>query len=791
MFTPSSPRLFVTAAALTACALLPGQLAAQENSAQDASAKEDSAQPESDDQVFIVVPDEMPEDKVNDEEGDEEQGNEEEGEGDATAEDEEEKTAWLEEVAVEAERLTTVGGAAQRLDEEELERLEYDDPHALLLQVPGVYVRPEEGFGLRPNIGMRGAAAERSKKVTLMEDGILFGPAPYAAPAAYYFPIVNRMVGVEVFKGPAAVKYGPNTLGGAVNWITRAVPEEGMSGGLDVNAGSYLTGKAHGHFGMGNEWGGFLVEGIHWQSDGFKELDGGGDTGFNRQEFMAKGRLNTDRNAEVVHELRIKLGYSREHSNETYLGLTDADFDATPLRRYAASQRDEMDWERTEVELRYLLQAGEDLDLAVTAYRHDFERTWLKLNGFEDPTPIEEILASPNGGRRAVLYDVLTGQQDSTVPGETLVLGGNAREFVSQGVQAIAHHRTHGDTWYNQLEFGLRLHNDRIERNHTHEEYLMRSMDMLRNEVPTSTSTHNRGEALALAAHVIDEFFIADLTLTPGLRAEFIQTDFTDFQADVTSDNFMTVLIPGLGAHYALTPEFGVLAGAHRGFSPVSPGQPDQIEPETSINYEAGVRYAKERTGTLIEAIGFFNDYGNLIGECSFSTGCEEDLVDRQFNAGDVWIYGAEFVAAHSFSLGGKWYLPGRAVYTFTETEFQSGFASQNPQFGDVEQGDRLPYVPQHQASLQLGVTNQTFALNGRMTYVGEMREEAGQGEEGRKTNNYATLDLLTSYEFLDGFAAYAKVSNLIGTQSIASRRPYGARPIAPFMARLGLKYAF
>ncbi|MFP4598740.1 MAG: TonB-dependent receptor family protein [Persicimonas sp.] len=767
---------------------LPNIVSAQQESAQD------------DDEVIIVVPEE------GDESGDSQSGEREpddaqpadeaaeEGDEDSDSE-EDEDAVRLEAVEVQAERMRNVGGVAHELDEEELERLEYDDPHDILLQVPGVYVRTEDGFGLRPNIGMRGANSERSKKVTLMEDGILFGPAPYSAPAAYYFPIVNRMVGVDIFKGPASVQYGPQTIGGAINWHTREIPEA-STGSIDVNAGSYLTGKAHGHYGWGTDWGGFLLEGVHWQSDGFKELDGGGDTGFNRQEFMAKGRLNTDRDASTVHSLTAKLGYSREHSNETYLGLTDEDFADNPLRRYAASQLDEMDWDRTQAQLRYQLDVEKSFNLDVAAYRHDFQRTWFKLNGFRDPTPLEDVLATPDSGRRAVLYDVLTGQQDSTAEGETLLLGANAREFVSQGVQTVAQHRTHGDNWYNQLEMGVRLHHDQIERDHTEDQFLMRSGELVEADAATATTTQNRGETLALAAHILDELYAYDFTLTPGLRAELISTDFVDLQQDESTDNTQTVLIPGFGAHYAITPEFGVLAGVHRGFSPVSPGQPNEVEPETSVNYEAGLRYSDERTATLLEAIGFFNDYSNLIGECSFSAGCGEELLDRQFNAGEVYVWGAEVVAAHTFALGGDWFLPGRLAYTLTQSEFQTSFDSANPQFGDVEQGDELPYVPEHQASLELGVTDGSFALNTRLTYVSEMREEAGQddpsqGDQARMTEAYGKVDLLASYGFLDGFEAYAKASNLLNTQAIASRRPFGARPTNPLMARLGLKCSF
>ncbi|MEM9696046.1 MAG: TonB-dependent receptor plug domain-containing protein [Myxococcota bacterium] len=88
-----------------------------------------------------------------------------------------------------------VAGSAHKVDEEELERREDDNAHRILARVPGVYVRGEDGYGLRPNIGLRGGNSDRSSKVTLMEDGVLLGPAPYSAPAAYYFPLMTRMVG--------------------------------------------------------------------------------------------------------------------------------------------------------------------------------------------------------------------------------------------------------------------------------------------------------------------------------------------------------------------------------------------------------------------------------------------------------------------------------------------------------------------------------------------------------------------------------------------------------------------
>src|SRR6056297_3396611 len=117
-------------------------------------------------------------------------------------------------------------GSAHYISEEDIRTQSYDDVNRVLRKVPGVYIREEDGFGLFPNISLRGVDTSRSAKVTLMEDGILAAPAPYAAPSAYYSPTTGRMSGIEVLKGTSQIKYGPHTTGGAINYQSTPIPND-------------------------------------------------------------------------------------------------------------------------------------------------------------------------------------------------------------------------------------------------------------------------------------------------------------------------------------------------------------------------------------------------------------------------------------------------------------------------------------------------------------------------------------------------------------------------------------
>ncbi|MFM9004573.1 MAG: TonB-dependent receptor plug domain-containing protein, partial [Flavobacteriales bacterium] len=100
-----------------------------------------------------------------------------------------------------------IGGSGTRINAAQLQKLNQNDVNKVLRSVPGVQIRDEEGFGLRPNIGLRGTPVNRSAKITVMEDGILMAPAAYSDPSAYYFPTFARMGGLEVLKGSSQIKY--------------------------------------------------------------------------------------------------------------------------------------------------------------------------------------------------------------------------------------------------------------------------------------------------------------------------------------------------------------------------------------------------------------------------------------------------------------------------------------------------------------------------------------------------------------------------------------------------------
>ena len=698
------------------------------------------------------------------------------------------------------EALTVVGtresrtaGSVTVLRSQDLERMDYDNPETILKQVPGVYTRGEDGFGLRPNIGIRGTSPDRSKKITLMEDGILFGPAPYSAPAAYYFPMMTQMELIRVIKGPGSVSYGPQTVGGAIDFVTRPIPAT-ESGAIDLSVGTFGYGKLDGFYGTSTARSGYVLEGVFLRTSGFKKIDGGGgDTGFEKGELVWKGRylLSTDPNAS--QQIGLKLGYADEDSRESYLGLTDADLRANPNRRYRASLLDRMQWHRTQIVGSYHGKFAGAFTVDAAAYRHDFHRTWRKVNRI-GRFDIANVLANPTTATNAILYGVLTGASDSSSSDEIIYIGPNQRQFVSQGVQVIAGWRGSSGPVTHRVEAGARYHYDRIDRLHTEDGFRMEAGNLVPTGDATITNVNQRAWANALALYLIDAATWSRLTVTPGVRVELIHTAVRDRKAgtEVTGAP-QRVVMPGIGVYGALTPSLGLLAGVYHGFSPAAPGQPAAVKPESSTNYEAGVRFTPPRA--RLEAIGFFNDYQNLTATCTIAT-CGPQLEGAQTDAGRAHIYGAELFGRAEPIVGRGYVIPLMFAYTYTRSKLLQVFDSEDPTLMGAQVGDELPFVPRHQASATVAFETPHASLAVAGTYVSEMREHAGApGQPSTPaeplTDRSFLLDVTARVPVTAAGQVYFSVRNLLGAEDIAARLPFGARPVAPRWIQVGTQWSF
>ena len=688
-----------------------------------------------------------------------------------------------------------VPGSAHFLSKLELEKYHYSDVHRILRQIPGINIQEEDGFGLRPNIGIRGTGVERSSKITLLEDGVLIAPAPYSAPSAYYTPTAGRMESLEVRKGSASIKQGPFTNGGVINLLSTGIPSV-LGGDVDFSFGEHETLKLHANVGASYQNFGFVVETFRQQSDGFKDLDGAGDTGFEIEDYMLKFRLNSDPDAKIYQEAEIKIGRTDQLGQETYLGLTRSDFDRTPYRRYAASQVDEIDTEHEQIHLRYFVRPSDRVDITTTFYRNEFFRNWFK-NESTLGTRNGQILDDPITYATELAF--LRGDLDS--PDDAFALRNNRRDYYSQGLQSVLGLRFGAGAVAHAFEIGVRYHEDEEDRFQEDDLFALRGGQMVLTTAGRPGSQANRiGQAEALAFFVQDQISIGRWTLSPGVRFEHIETQRLDYGRNdpdrtgvdlATRENEIDVIIPGLGVNYEVADGWNVFAGLHRGFSPPSPSSREPVEEEKSVNYELGTRY--RRDALELELVGFFNDYDNLLGADTASGGGlgTGDL----FNGGAVEIRGLE--AGLSTDLApakASLRVPLRASYTFTSGEFQSSFTTSFADWSpEVIRGDELPYVPEHQLFVEVGLSNEKWSTFLAASYVDEMRTKAGQGviPASEVIEDHLTFDLAGEVKLYDRYRLYLQVRNLSDEVYIASRRPYGLRPGLPRTTLLGLQVDF
>ena len=682
-------------------------------------------------------------------------------------------------------------GAAYFLSTAELAEFNYTDINRALSKIAGINFYEEDGFGLRPNISIRGTSPERSSKIAIMEDGILISPAPYSASSAYYFPSIARMQAVEVLKGSSQIQYGPYTTGGAINFVSTEIPES-FKGKITTNYGSFNTGQTHSTFGNSFDNFGYMVEYLNYNSDGFKALGNDLNTGFDINEITSKIRLNSSNQSLISQSLEFKFHYYDEISNETYLGLTDDDFDINPSLRYPGSEKDKMDAEHTQYLITHQLNLSERFKITSNFYHNGFKRNWYKLDDIVyngDSQKISKVLSNPD--KYSGHMSLVRGELNET--DNSLKVKANNREYVSKGIQTKIDYHWYGkNDSFNDLEIGFRFHYDEEDRFQWEDIYNINNGFMSLSKYGDKGSQGNRiSSANSFASYIMYKYKLKRFTITPGIRYESIDLERNDYgnsnpqrnKNEVSyRQNKVSVFIPGFGLNYSFNNNVSMFGGLHKGYSP--PGSSEGQKAEESINIEIGTRLSYKKFNS--ELIFYQNNYTNLLGNDLAATGGFGEL--DPFNAGKALVNGLEFLLRTNLIENNEVSVPFSLSYTLTNAKFLSDFGSTQDIWGEVSNGDRIPYIPKHQLNSSISFQADEYEINLSGNYNGKFSTIANGSVE---IPSYLIFDISFRYNLSSDITFRSKILNLFDKDYAVSRAPAGLRPGHPFGIYVGFEYRF
>ena len=604
------------------------------------------------------------------------------------------RLAEIELVGRAPDALAAIPGAATVLDRRALTLWHAPSVNEVLRRVPGLVARDEEGIGLRPNIGIRGLSPTRSAKVLLLEDGIPFTIAPYGDNASYYHPPVGRFDRIEIVKGSGQILFGPQTIGGVINYVTPAIPAR-PSGVLTVSGGDRAFRDVAARLGATHGRLGGLVSVEHREGDGSRALTGSRVDDANAKATVALGSR---------HVLTVRGNRFRERSNVTYSGLTEAEWAADP--RGNAFGNDSMLLDRWAVSVADQADLGRGITLLTTFYRYGVSRDWWRQSSNSAQRPNDA--ADPACAGMANLHTTCGNE-------------GRLRDYDVWGVEPRLRAPLVAFGAAHLLEAGVRVHGERQERRQVNG-----STPTARGVGdPTNPGAGVKEENLrttdAWSAFVQDRVYLGRWTVTPGLRIEHVSHTRTNLLADpdVGGETALTQLIPGLGASWRAAGEVTLFTGVHRGFAPPraedvisnSTGAVVELDAELSWNWELGMR-ARPTRGLEIEATAFRLDFENQVVPASVAGGAGATLT----SAGRTLHQGLELGARldladllgtrHQLGFDGSvtWvptarYVGERFAWVGTATPDAVGkvYADQNGAGTRTRvsvTGNRLPYAP-------------------------------------------------------------------------------------------------
>ena len=663
-------------------------------------------------------------------------------------------------------------GTMSLLEPETVDLIKPVGTQELLELIPGINGYADDGFGnSRLSIGIRGLNPRRSARVLILEDGIPIQPAVYIYPNAYYNPPADRIDAVEVIKSSAALRYGPQTMGGVINYTTRK--PDGTKG-----FANQLTGGNNGYYSAFSELRGIGnpdkvasdIQLLYKHGNGFRE---------NNTFDQVNGTVKTLFQLSQEKTLYLKLNSNYENSNATYTGLTEYSFQTDP--NFNPKEHDNFKILRTSLDLIYTNKISTNLVSNTVMYTSVFDRRWWREDDiFVRPAALE------TGNLVPVPY-FQTGDLVRTGNGKSNF--GILRTFYVGGIEQnyTFNHRIVGNVGL--AEIGGRVYWERfIDDKKTGDApdardgiYYTGTPGSEEDPVKLVGQSHHY-ETIALALYAKERMSFKRLTVTPGLRFEVFKQDRVDrLRGSVLADKVSSVLLPGIGANYELG-RFNFFGGIHRGYTAPSSGALKvtnfgqnigagglDLKPEKSWNMELGFR--SWVPGVILEASGFLIKVEDLVA-AGRGTAFK--------NLGKVDLSGVELAMTLGISEFVSILPDINLAYTYLQTTIVDGIVKSATIAGNVDvelNGNELPYAPRHTFTVGLAKRiGKVLRLRADMRFVDEvftdfenLQQTFNRGDTG-PIPNYTIVNASIDYKISQQWQVFLTAKNIFDHVYIGSR---------------------
>ncbi|MCH7291568.1 TonB-dependent siderophore receptor [Acinetobacter sp. ANC 3926] len=652
---------------------------------------------------------------------------------------------WLDNA--NAEKVQQHAGARSIIDRKRLDEIATTSIRDALKQIPGVQVQDSNGTGgsdVSLNIGVRGLTSRLSPRSTVLMDGVPLSFAPYGQPQLSLAPVsMGNIESVDVVRGAGSVRFGPQNVGGIINFATRAIPKE-FSGSVGLTT-EFATGTDQLKYTPNLFIGGTLDNGLGMallysgsKGDGYREANNKIDI----DDVMLKTAYQwTDQDAIAVNL------HHYEGRGEMPEGLTAAQFADNP---YQSNQS-----------RNYF--AGRRSDVSVKYSHKDELNNFEVLGYYVDSFRTSDLESIGNKG--------------------TNTLSNSPRDYKYFGIEPRYSRAYSWAGMDNEVTVGYRyLQEESSEFSGRTASY--NSLTGTPGERIANTTSD--GGTKAHAIYIDNRFGIANWVITPGVRFESIDThnDFTAYKDGAATNTVYPKIkseefLPSLSVLYKANENWNIFANTGVSFGPQQYNQLvttksvsgvttaattlDGLHPEKSKNYEIGTKYLGN--GLSAELTVFYLDFDKelmLERPDTIGTGIWTDL-------GATSHKGVETGISYDFGQLAD-VLEGLKVYgnyTFTKATSEAG----------KFEGKDLPFYSRQVGNLGLAYQVDQWSVNADM-FAQSKQHAPGSGDiyqtqetaDGRTGDipGYSTFAVRTGYDFsnqLKGLKIAGGIKNVFDKQ--------------------------